>query len=104
MMTVQLFSFSCQKVLTLKNKMRTCKVFMLLEDNVEDQLYFSNALAEIDISNCNIEDKKSKQMFILLNHANQLSGLSFIAKNILLRSELECLDKFKSHEWKKICW
>ncbi len=78
--------------------MRTHKILMIVDDDADDRLYFSNAVKEIDASYECIKAWGGDQALKLLHKAEQLPDFIFIDINMPLMNGLDCLEKLKEDE------
>lgn len=78
--------------------MTTHKVLMIVEDDMDDRLYFSNAAKEINASNECIGAWNGAQALELLHIAKKLPDFIFIDINMPVMNGLDCLDKLKEDE------
>ncbi|MEO8086160.1 MAG: response regulator [Bacteroidota bacterium] len=78
--------------------MRNHKILMIVEDDADDRLYFSDAVKEIDAANECIEAWNGVQALKLLHKLTQLPDFIFIDINMPLMNGLDCLEKLKEDE------
>jgi CheY-like chemotaxis protein len=78
--------------------MTTHKVLMIVEDDVDDRLYFSDAVKEINASNECIEAWNGAQALKLLRKVKKLPDFIFIDINMPVMNGLDCLEKLKEDE------
>jgi len=76
--------------------MALTKNIFLVDDDMDDQLFFTEALNEIDSSiNCTIANN-GKQALELLKNVNQLPELLFLDLNMPFMNGYECLSQLKN--------
>lgn len=78
--------------------MRDHKVLMIVDDDLDDRLYFINAVKKIDASYKCLEATNGLQTFQILRKAKQLPDFIFIDINMRLMNGLDCLEKLKEDE------
>jgi CheY-like chemotaxis protein len=78
--------------------MGTRKILMVVEDDVDDRLYFCNAVKEIDAAYECLEAWNGAQAIQILRKAKQLPEFIFLDINLPLMDGLDCLEKIKEDE------
>lgn len=78
--------------------MKNHKILMIVEDDVDDRLYFCNAVKEIDASYECLEAWNGVHAFQVLRKAKQLPDFIFIDINMPVMNGLDCLEKLKEDE------
>ncbi|MGV8945503.1 MAG: response regulator [Lutibacter sp.] len=78
--------------------MKNHKILMVVEDDVDDRLYFCNAVKEINASYECLEAWNGLQALEILRKAKQLPDFIFIDINMPVMNGLDCLEKLKEDE------
>lgn len=78
--------------------MKNHKILMVVEDDVDDRLYFCNAVKEINASYECLEAWNGLQALEILRKAKRLPDFIFIDINMPVMNGLDCLEKLKEDE------